>query len=48
MKFNGMIYTDGVGVSVLKQNFDPGTRRGGGGKKRSKHMMIILSRIPKV
>ncbi|KAK9761510.1 hypothetical protein K7432_018652 [Basidiobolus ranarum] len=31
MKFRGMMYTDGVGVSVLKQNHD--TKKGGGGAK---------------
>ncbi len=36
MKFKGMVYTDGVGVSVLKQNFDPGKKRGGGGGSSKK------------
>jgi hypothetical protein len=31
ISFRGTIYTDGVGVSVLKQNYDPGRRMGGGG-----------------
>jgi hypothetical protein len=35
MKFRGTIYTDGVCVSVLKQNYD--TKKGGssGGKSKS-------------
>ncbi|GAA5794977.1 hypothetical protein HPULCUR_000327 [Helicostylum pulchrum] len=35
MKFRGMIYTDGVGVSILKQNYDPRKR---GGKKSKKQL----------
>ncbi|KAI9265788.1 hypothetical protein EDC94DRAFT_634206 [Helicostylum pulchrum] len=35
MKFRGMIYTDGVGVSILKQNYDP---RKKGGKKSKKQL----------
>ncbi|GAA5806514.1 hypothetical protein HPULCUR_012049 [Helicostylum pulchrum] len=35
MKFRGMVYTDGVGVSILKQNYDPRKR---GGKKSKKQL----------
>ncbi|KAI9259255.1 hypothetical protein EDC94DRAFT_160502 [Helicostylum pulchrum] len=35
MKFKGMIYTDGVGVSILKQNYDPRKR----GDKKSKKQL---------
>lgn len=36
VSFKGTIYTDGVGVSVLKQNCDPGSRRiNGGSTKKS-------------
>ncbi|KAI9270016.1 hypothetical protein EDC94DRAFT_334909 [Helicostylum pulchrum] len=35
MTFRGMIYTDGVGVSILKQNYDPRKR---GGKKSKKQL----------
>jgi hypothetical protein len=34
MAFKGMIYTDGVGVSVLKQNHDTKKKGGGGGGKQ--------------
>ncbi|GAA5802799.1 hypothetical protein HPULCUR_008274 [Helicostylum pulchrum] len=34
MKFRGMIYTDGAGVSILKQNYDPRKRGGKKSKKR--------------
>ncbi|KAI7861945.1 hypothetical protein BDF14DRAFT_1861931 [Spinellus fusiger] len=38
MKFRGMVMTDGVGVSVLKQNHD--TKKGGSGriKKETKEL----------
>jgi hypothetical protein len=31
MKFKGIIHTDGVGVSILKQNYEPWRRRSGNG-----------------
>ena len=34
LKFRGTIYTDGVGISILKQNHDSKKKRSGGKQKK--------------